>query len=338
MKGLTKWRLNSIQMPDERRDKMIIPIYGVLTKRPYDDFEESISYEEIYDKICQGLENPNVEEIILDIDSPGGETGGLFDLCDFIYEARSRKPIIAYANDSCFSAGYAIASSCSKVLVTRTSGVGSIGVIATHVSQLEFNKKEGFNFTTIFKGARKNDLNPNEEISPEAAENLDLELDRLYQMFVNLVARNRNLPVSKIIETEAGVFYGEDAIAIGLADELTTCFKVDTFKVEKNMDMNLETKTETENKNEEILEEIVEKSDDYKSEITEITRLCKLAKMPEKLAEFVESGTSLADARDLLMKSLANKNNDIRSTITAGTNMSSKLESPVIAAARARLY
>ena len=71
---------------------MIIPIYGVLTKRPYDDFEESISYEEIYDKICQGLENPNVEEIILDIDSPGGETGGLFDLCDFIYEVRSRKP------------------------------------------------------------------------------------------------------------------------------------------------------------------------------------------------------------------------------------------------------
>ena len=322
---------------------MIIPIYGVLTKRTYDDFEESTSYEEIYDKICQCLENPNVEEIILDIDSPGGETGGLFDLCDFIYESRAKKPIIAYANDSCFSAGYAIASSCSKVLVTRTSGVGSIGVIATHVSQTEFNKKEGFNFTTLFKGARKNDLNPNEEITPEAAENLDIELGRLYKMFVNLVARNRNLPVSKIIETEAGIFYGEDAIAIGLADELTTCFRLDTFKVRKNMDMDMEIKTETkmdietENKIETLEEKIIEKTDDYKAEISEITRLCKLAKMPEKLAEFVENGTTLADARDLLMKSLANKNDDIRSTITAGTKMSSKLESPVIAAARARL-
>ena len=88
----------------------------------------------------------------------------------------------------------------------------------------------------------------------------------------------------------------------------------------------------------EVLEKAAEiEKPDYKSEITEITRLCKLAKMPEKLAEFVESGTSLADARDLLMKSLANRNNDIRSTITAGTNMSSKLESPVIAAAKARL-
>ena len=321
---------------------MIIPIYGVLTKRPYDDFEESTSYEEIYDKICQCLENPNVEEIILDIDSPGGETGGLFDLCDFIYESRAKKPIIAYANDSCFSAGYAIASSCSKVLVTRTSGVGSIGVIATHVSQTEFNKKEGFNFTTLFKGARKNDLNPNEEITPKAAENLDIELDRLYKMFVDLVARNRNLPVSKIIETEAGIFYGEDAIAIGLADELTTCFKLnnlrmDIFRMEKNMDIEIKTETENENKIETLEEKIIEKTDDYKAEISEITRLCKLAKMPEKLAEFVENGTTLADARDLLMKSLANKNDDIRSTITAGTKMSSKLESPVIAAARARL-
>jgi ClpP class serine protease len=47
---------------------------------------------------------------MLDIDSPGGEAGGVFDLADKIFSARKVKPIWAVANDEAFSAAYAIAA------------------------------------------------------------------------------------------------------------------------------------------------------------------------------------------------------------------------------------
>jgi signal peptide peptidase SppA len=183
-----------------------IPIHGILTKRQSCEFFESTSYEEIFENIAATLENPAVSEIVLDIDSPGGAVAGLFDLCDFIAEACKIKQITAYANDACLSAAYAVAASCSKVLVNRTSAVGSIGVIATHLDISEADKKDGFRYTTIFRGARKNDLNPHEPLANEAFAGLSRELDRLYEMFVELVARGRNMSVDVVKATEAGIF------------------------------------------------------------------------------------------------------------------------------------
>lgn len=300
----------------------IIPVCGVLTKRPTNDFECTTSYEEIHHAITEALANPDIARIILDIDSPGGEVSGLFDLCDFIKESCKIKPIIAYANDYCFSAAYAIAASCSKILINRTSGVGSIGVIATHVDISGYDQKEGLKYTTIFEGARKNDLNPHEALSDEAIRTMKTELSRLYDMFVEHVAKSRGLTVEIIRSTEAGIFYGEDAIKTGLADEVISSFKMENF-MEK----------ELEKHEPEVLLETPEEND-YKDEISEIARLCKLARMPEKLAEFVESGTSLEGARDSLMKALASKSEDIRSTISVAQKQA---ESPMIAAAKARL-
>jgi ClpP class serine protease len=116
-------------------DVAIIPIHGLLTKRSelFDSFFGTTSYEEIHELISSAIEDASVRSILLEIDSPGGEVSGLFDLVDFIYESRELKPIYAIANDHAFSAAYGIASAASKIFVNRTSGVGSIGVIATHV-------------------------------------------------------------------------------------------------------------------------------------------------------------------------------------------------------------
>lgn len=205
-------------------ERGIIPIHGILTKKSevFDDVLGMTSYEKISEEIEEALIDKEVETIILDIDSPGGEVNGLFDLSDFIYQARRKKRIVAIANDDAYSAAYAIASSAEKVLVTRTSGVGSIGVIASHIDQSGFDEKQGIKYTTVFAGKRKNDLNPHEPITSESVESLQDEVDRLYEMFVELVARNRNLSTEKIKSTEAELYFGEKAIEIGLADEVIT--------------------------------------------------------------------------------------------------------------------
>ncbi len=205
----------------------IIRIYGVLTKKTeaFDHILDMTSYENIHEEIESALEDKSIETIILEIDSPGGEVNGIFDLADFIYSARGKKRIIAIANDDAYSAAYAIVSSAEKVFLSRTSGVGSIGVIASHIDQSGFDEKCGIKYTTVFAGSRKNDLNPHEPVTSESLESLQKEVDRLYEMFVQLIARNRGLSIEKIRSTEAGLYFGEKAVEIGLADRVTTFFE-----------------------------------------------------------------------------------------------------------------
>ncbi|WP_342068485.1 S49 family peptidase [Wolbachia endosymbiont (group B) of Melanargia galathea] len=279
----------------------IIPIHGILTKKPgaFDDFLDMTSYEKIQEEVEEALSNKDIETILLDIDSSGGEVNGLFDLADFIYESRAKKRIVAIANDDAYSAAYAIASSAEKVFVSRTSGVGSIGVIASHIDQSRFDEKQGIKYTTIFAGSRKNDLNPHEPITSESLESLQKEVDRLYEMFVQLIARNRGLSIEKIRSTEAGLYFGEKAVEIGLADGVTTFFEF-INKGENTMNKQITTDLEIDDLETDNLTK-------YRTEIVELIRLCNLSRMPEKIGEFIEQGVSIEQAREVLMELLAER-------------------------------
>ncbi|WP_253303275.1 S49 family peptidase [Wolbachia endosymbiont of Phyllotreta cruciferae] len=302
-----------------RNSERGIKVHGILTKNSeaFDDVLGMTSYEKIREEIEEALIDEEVETIILDIDSPGGEVNGLFDLSDFIYEARALKKIVAIANDDAYSAAYAIASSAEKVYVSRTSGVGSIGVIASHIDQSGFDEKQGIKYTTVFAGSRKNDLNPHEPITSESLESLQEEVDRLYEMFVQLIARNRNLSTEKIKSTEAGLYFGEKAIEVGLADGITTFSEfIDNYR-RNNM-------TKTEIKEQAI--DIDEQGrclgyESCRKEVLEVIRLCNLSKMPEKIGEFIEQNVNAKQAQEILMSILAErtKKTEILSTIPQST-------------------
>ena len=155
-------------------------------------------------------------------DSPGGEVGGLFDLADLIQGSRGKKPVYASVAESAFSAAYAIASACDRIFLTRTAGVGSIGVFTMHVDISKMDEKEGVACTYIFAGAKKVDGNPHEPLSSDAKDTIQAEIDRTYDLFVNTVARNRKLTAKKVKSTEAGLYFGEEGVESGLADQVGT--------------------------------------------------------------------------------------------------------------------
>ena len=198
----------------------VIPIHGTLVRRTSGIEAESglASYTGIAAQLDAALASPEIAAILLDIDSPGGESGGVFDLADRIRAASEVKPVWAVANDMAFSAAYALASAAARVFVARTGGVGSIGVIAMHVDQSVKDAHDGVRYTAVFAGERKNDLNPHEPISNEAHAVLKAEVDRIYDLFVETVARHRGLDADAVRATEAGLFFGPDAVATGLAD------------------------------------------------------------------------------------------------------------------------
>jgi signal peptide peptidase SppA len=200
----------------------VISISGTLVKNAsWMDAQSGLqSYADIRTMIADARDDPGIRGVLLDVDSPGGEVGGLFDLADEVFAVREQKPCYAIANDEAFSAAYALASSAQRLFVTRTGGVGSIGVIAVHMDQSGFDEKMGRKYTAIYAGARKNDFSTHQPLSDDARANLQGEIDRLYDMFVATVSRSRGLKPALIRNTEAGLFWGEKAISAGLADQV----------------------------------------------------------------------------------------------------------------------
>lgn len=202
----------------------VIPIYGTLVRRTQGLEAQSglTSYAGIAQSLETALADPSVAAILLDIDSPGGESSGVFDLADRIRAATAIKPVWAVANDMAFSAAYALGSAASRLIVSRTGGVGSIGVIAMHVDQSVKDQQDGIAYTAVFAGDRKNDLNPHAPISGEAHSFLQGEVNRIYDLFATTVAKHRGMGVNTIKSTQAALFFGADAVASGLADDVGT--------------------------------------------------------------------------------------------------------------------
>ena len=198
----------------------VIPVVGTLVRRAMGIEAASglMSYGEIEARLDAALADPQVAGILLDLDSPGGEASGVFELAERIRAASTIKPIWAHANDAAYSAAYAIAAACQRLTLSQTAGVGSIGVIALHVDQSVKDAKDGLNYTAVFAGSHKNDFSPHSPLSPQASTALQAEVDRLYDIFVDQVGLMRGLDLDAVRATEAGVFYGEQAVATGLAD------------------------------------------------------------------------------------------------------------------------
>jgi ClpP class serine protease len=198
----------------------VIQVEGTLVHkngylRPYSGMT---GYDGIRQNLLTALADKAVDAIVLDIDSPGGECAGCFDLADTIYRARREKPIWAILSESAFSAAYALASSASKVIVPRTGGTGSIGIIAMHIDMSRALSKAGFAVTLIQYGSRKADFSETMPLSKEALARAQADVDALGQMFDNLVARNRGIPAAKVKSYQAATFMGAKGVAAKLAD------------------------------------------------------------------------------------------------------------------------
>lgn len=338
----------------------VLPIYGTLVRRAVGLEAASglTSYQDIATQLDAAIADPSVAAIVLDIDSPGGESGGVFDLADRVRAATQIKPIWALANDMAYSAAYALGSAASRFFVTRTGGVGSIGVIAMHADQSVRDAQDGVRYTTVFAGARKNDLNPHEPISDEAHAFLKSEVDRVYGLFVDTVASHRSLTSDTVRGTEAGVFFGQDAVAAGLADavgtfdellaELTSALspppalaaaalaslhspRLEHFMNEPGTTADPGVGADPDRVADTTPPMTIE-------DAQEIAELCALAGCPERIAGFLAARTSAAAVRGHLLAARAT-GQEINSLITpsAATTATQTLnDNPLVQAARAR--
>lgn len=211
------------RVPVEGRANIaVISVYGSLVHRTMglDALSGLMSYEAIRYDFRAAMADPDVDAILLDVDSPGGEVAGVFDLADEIFEARNDKPIYALVNESAFSAAYLLASQANTIFIPRTAQAGSIGVIAVHVDQSGWDAKTGVKYTPIYAGSQKNDYSPHQALKPEVHARLQESINGVYDLFCSTVARGRGSTPDIFRATEAGIYRGELAVSAGLADQV----------------------------------------------------------------------------------------------------------------------
>jgi signal peptide peptidase SppA len=176
-------------------------------------------------QIMESLANdPSVDTIVLDINTPGGHVTGTQEAADAVYKAARRKQVIGIINPLCASAGYWIGSQCTKLIAVPSADVGSIGVFMCHYDCSAMLADAGVKPTFIFAGEYKTEGNSLEPLSADALQFYQSEVNQTYDDFLTAVARGRGLTKDIVLEKFGkGRCYGAPmAKRIGMVDEIAT--------------------------------------------------------------------------------------------------------------------
>ncbi len=204
-------RLKGTWMVKKRGSVAILPIHGVISR--FDSYLNWIrggtATEDVARDFTAAQENSEINSIILDFDTPGGDARAINECAEMIRNAK--KPTIAYVGGQCASGGLWWASACDEVVVDKTAELGSLGVVfgyrATDTKTIEI----------VSSNAPKKRIDP----ASDAGKNeIQQRADDLEAVFIAKVAEYRGLDVEKVKSDfgQGGMMIAEKAIKAGMAD------------------------------------------------------------------------------------------------------------------------
>ena len=202
----------------ERDGVAVIPVTGPLFRYAnlFTMISGASSYELIARDFTAALENPQIKGIILDIDSPGGEVNGVSELSNMVFAARGQKPVVAYASGDAASGAYWIASAADEIVVSETSALGSIGVVGMYQGK---SGKSAEAVEIVSSQSPHKRLDPTTD---DGRSRLQVRIDSMADVFIETIARNRNVSAENVQSHYGGgdVMIGAKAVSAGLADRV----------------------------------------------------------------------------------------------------------------------
>lgn len=203
----------------------VLNVSGALVHRSRLDMADStyfVGYNDLAADLEDAMGNTDVHAVLQVYDSPGGEAQGAFEYADRVFALRGKKPMIAIADGMAASAAYLGGSAADELVITRTGYAGSIGVVARHVDFSAALDADGIKVTHIFAGAHKVDGNPYEPLPSAVRDAWQADIDGLYAMFVDAVARHLGMDARAVRATQAQTYGGQAAVDVGLASRIGT--------------------------------------------------------------------------------------------------------------------
>jgi capsid assembly protease len=170
--------------------------------------------------VIAAASDASVAAIVIDADSPGGQTLGCLEAASAVRSAASVKPVIAYTGGLMCSAAYWACAGASAVYASRMALVGSIGCYSVVGDTSEYYKAIGVKMHLIKSGANKGDGAFGTPVPESMIKRVQGLVDQIGAMFRDDVRAGR--PAVKDDAMEGQEFLGADAIGAGLIDSIAS--------------------------------------------------------------------------------------------------------------------
>ena len=169
----------------------------------------------------QARDNENVKAVVLRVDSPGGSAYASEIIRQEVELLKaSGKPVVASMGTYAASGGYWISAPADKIYASPTTITGSIGIFGFFMTFENTLSKLGI----YTDGVGTTDIagfGITRELTPGMANIIQLNIERGYRDFVELVANNRNMTTAQVDAIAQGrVWSGSKALELGLVDAL----------------------------------------------------------------------------------------------------------------------
>lgn len=168
-------------------------------------------------------ENEKVKAVVLRVDSPGGSAFASEIIrreIDLLKEAG--KPVVASMGTYAASGGYWISAPANKIYASPSTITGSIGIFGMFMTFENSLSRLGI-YTDGVGTTELAGFSPTRPLSKAMGSLFQLNIERGYEDFINLVAENRSMTFAEVDKIAQGrVWSGTKAKEIGLVDELGT--------------------------------------------------------------------------------------------------------------------
>jgi len=295
--------------PTQNADKQVIAlidIEGTLTKRG-SSFSSAGSLVSLRRSVQLAARDPEVDAILLRIDSPGGTVSGTQDLADEVRRAGDKKPVWAFCEDLTASAAYWVASQCEKVFANASTAViGSIGTFVGLYDYSQYAEKEGIRAVVVKAGELKGSGFPGTEITDEQVAYWQGIVDETQAQFTAGVAAGRGRSTEEVTKqwVTGRVYVAEEALSMGLIDG------IQSFE-QTLQDLSARAKSSnnkrTSRMSDEKLEMAVEKIGPTAATIGELKAACPGADSDFLMSQ-LESSATVATAQSAWIAELNNRN------------------------------
>jgi protease-4 len=216
-----------------------IPLHGVMVTYVPDsqsassnNKQDQISSENVTRSIRDANANSNIQAIVVEIDSPGGDPVAGEEIESAL--KNSNKPTVALIRSEGNSAAYMAATGADTIFASQFSNVGDIGITSSYVDQSKQNQSSGITFNQLSIGKYKDMFDPNKPFTADERILIMSQLQTAYQYFVQIVATNRHLSVASSTRLSNGEsFLAEEALLDGLIDQIGNVDTVRSFISQK---------------------------------------------------------------------------------------------------------
>ena len=168
----------------------VIPIHGTLLNRCNWSWGFVTGYQYIRRMLNLALDDDDVELIVFDVDSPGGEAAGCFELAREIMASRRVKPSLAMVDALAASGGIALGVAPTAIYAIPSARIGSIGVYRMHVSYEGALKDAGIKVTFATAGEHKVDGNPYQDLPQAVLDEWRESAGKTWDDFISLGSRS----------------------------------------------------------------------------------------------------------------------------------------------------